>query len=378
MSQGRPAILLIDDQPDTVSHFKTICEEFADLKIVDPSTVTYADLAAAQLVLVDFVLDEWKGKSACSELALQPMDGLALTDVFKSHLRTTNNPTPIAFAVLSGELSRLTDPFPADSREHMVAQTTNLEWAFQKGKPNKALARQFVSLAKAVAQLPKAWPHDKLRDLQELLQKLLSIPREAVWRESAVGDVLKCHPPVRELSTWSHGLAFIRWFLHNIQPYPCFLMDARQVAVRLRITYQSFQTALNASDPLVEQLKSSEYSGILSEFDGTRWWRSGVDALIWQLTEQEPFSASALAKKLSDISPNAVSITITNPVIRIDAEYQPVDEFIDASECVRLVPDDWPPFAEQAWAKRSDVEQDDRLAMVVMDDDRGLLKDQTE
>jgi len=378
MTQGRPVVLLIDDEPDTLSYLNPIAEGSADLKIVHPSTVTYADLAAAQLVLVDFVLDKWNGKNASSELALQPMDGLALTNILKSHLRFKNNPTPIAFAVLSGELSRLTDPFPADSREHMVAQTTNLEWAFQKGKPNKLLVRQFVSLARAVNELPKAWPQDKLEDLQELLQKLLSIPAEAVWKDSAVGDVLKCHPPVRELSTWSHGLAFIRWLLHSIQPYPCFLMDARQVAIRLRITYQSFQKVLNEADPLVEQLKPSEYSGILSEFDGPRWWRSGIDALIWQLTEQEPFSASALSKKLTGISPNAVPIAISNPVIRIDAEYRPVDEFIDASECVRLVPDDWPPFADQAWAKRSDVEQDDRLGMVVMDDDRGLLKDRTE
>jgi CheY-like chemotaxis protein len=378
MTQVRPSILLIDDQPDTVSHLKTICEPSVELKIVEPSAATYADLAGSHLVLVDFVLEDWNSRTATSELALQPMDGLALAEILKSHLRSKKAPTPIAFAVLSGELSRLTDPFPAHSREHMVAQTTNLEWAFQKGKPNKTIAKQFVSLATAVTQLPKAWPHDSLKDLHDLLQKLLSIPSEAFWKETAISDLLKCHPPVRELSTWSHGLAFIRWLLHTILPYPCFLMDARQVAVRLRITYQSFLAALEESDPLVEQLKSSLYSGILSEFDGPRWWKAGVDAFVWKLTEEEPFSTNVLAKQISDMSPNVMLVTIPNPVIRIDAEYQPVDEFIDASECVRLVPDDWPPFAEQAWAKRSDVTQDDRLAMIVMDEDRGLLRDRIE
>jgi hypothetical protein len=231
-----------------------------------------------------------------------------------------------------------------------------------------------LQLAYAVQSLPKDWPHESSEKKDKLLSELLDLHEEQDWSDAALADVSKCHPPIMELSTWSHGLSFVRWLLHRILPYPCFLIDSRYTAARLRITHKSLLTSLELKEPLSEKLNAVEYSGILSSFSETRWWRVGLDSLIWDLTSDDPFSSKVLCAKIKELAPSAELIDIPNPVVCVDGDYRSTDIISDASDCVRLLPDDWPIFAEKGWARRSDVQEDERLKLVVIEEDQGLLE----
>jgi hypothetical protein len=198
------------------------------------------------------------------------------------------------------------------------------------------------------------------------LHKLLSLP-EANWTSAAVMDVARCHPPVQELSTWSHGLAFLRWMLQRILPYPTFLLDSAQVAIRLGIEPDSFRTGRTQNPKFAEWLASTVFCGLLHDFRETRFWRAGVDSLIWELTQQNPFDRPALAKAITDKLPDARLITVKNPVASVDKNYDFVG-VADASECVRLRPDDWPPFADSAWALKLIVQENEALQIALEDE----------
>lgn len=374
MNDQKVKILLVDDEPASVEQLANLVADGAEVKVVEPSDVTLDMLGASDLLLVDFALRIWPDRDSVSVLGLRPEDGLALAEVFRSALRAAKIRKPIAFAALTGELQLLTDPFPADPREHMVARSVNLEWAFQKKTVSEKLASQFLQLASAVQSLPKDWPHESSEKKDELLSELLGLHEELDWSDAALADVSKCHPPIMELSTWSHGLSFVRWLLHRILPYPCFLIDSRYTAARLRITHKSLLASLELKEPLSEKLNAVTYLGILNSFSETRWWRVGLDSIIWDLTSDDPFSSKVLWAKVKELAPSAEPIDIPNPVVCVDGDYRSTDIIADASDCVRLLPDDWPIFAEKGWARRSDVQEDERLKLVVIEEDQGLLE----
>ena len=58
------------------------------------------------------------------------------------------------------------------------------------------------------------------------------------------------------------------------------------------------------------------------------------------------------------------------PVVVFDEHLQAKDVLVDVSEAVQLMPDDWPAFADPAWASRSDVTDDEALrSLAVRRDD---------
>ena len=92
-----------------------------------------------------------------------------------------------------------------------------------------------------------------------------------------------------------------------------------------------------------------------------------MDSLIWELTQENPFDRPALAKAIADKLPGARPITVKNPVASVDKNYDFVG-VADASECVRLRPDDWPPFADSAWALKLIVQENEALQIALEDE----------
>ena len=358
-------IIFIDDNIDQAEALERLCAAETATVLSSFDDLVAEDIEKADLIVVDFSVDDWSAKDASTELCLRPQDGLAVTETLRSYLRSVQAKRPVAFAVLSGELSKLTFPFEPSRREHMVAGLARVEWAFQKASPIEASARQLLSLASAVKALPPSWPHDSNAGKDETLHVLLNLP-EADWTGAAIGDVSRCHPPLQELSTWSHGLAFLRWMLQRIIPYPAFLMDDIQVAVRLGVTPATFSTGLDGESGLVEWLKPTLYRGVLSEFRGRRWWRAGIDALIWSATKESPFDKEVLARLLMTLAPASICLDQSQPVAYVNRDYQFVG-VAEARDCVRLRPDDWPLFADSAWALRTDVQTDQTLLTAVED-----------
>ena len=90
---------------------------------------------------------------------------------------------------------------------------------------------------------------------------------------------------------------------------------------------------------------------MLSDFLGQRWWRAGVEHLIWTWTDGDPFNGAVIQKAVTKrISSALDEVTLNRPVVCVDARtFRPTDHFVDAVDAVEVKPDDWPSFAEQAW-----------------------------
>jgi len=228
------------------------------------------------------------------------------------------------------------------------------------------LYTQIRSLAAAVSALPHSWPQTSA-GTNEALAEFLGISGEEGWFAEALREAIDCQPPVHELSTWTHGVAVIRWLLHRILPYPCFLLDGHHLARRLHSTPSSVVGALNRGGELADALRPYEYGGVLAGFLGSRWWRSGITAFLDQLGDDA--AAGGLVAREFGLE----LVVIDEPVVSLDDEYRTVADLIDVSETVTLQLDDWPPYAEHPYARIDSARTDQRLRNLVHPRDRGML-----
>lgn len=375
---SKPRVIVIDDEPDKQIALKLALQNQADVTILYPNDIFEGDLLNPDLVLIDYSLEEWKEKEGIELISTRPTDGLALAAVIRSFLNSTEKESPTAFALHSGKLTDLSDELPPSNREHAIARVNNLEWVFQKATANKGftLSQQIVSLAESVSRLPKAWPSADVEKMQELVCDLLQLDMdsEKAWIIEAWEDIEKCHPPIHELSKSSHGLAFLRWLLHKILPYPCFLRDTHWLAARFRVSHQWLTDVLVHENSLSERLFSCQYKGILSGFMGNRWWRAGVEAFIWEATNANPFAMDVFHAALSEITGSTPTpIHVTQPVVCVDENYKALDEPLDMEDAVRIQPDDWPPYADDAWTPLEFARANPLLRSLVVTRDRDRL-----
>jgi hypothetical protein len=363
-------VLVIDDRPDDQSGPLHLAEG-ATAEAVHPDDVDQDMLEAADLVLVDYDISHWPGRSKVTEIALQPANGMALAAVLREHANKLVRPT--GFAIYTGE-AKLFSLTPAEPRAHLLARTHNLEWVFVKGKP-VVVGPQVVALANAIKQLPEEWPADDRRKIEREVRKLLGLPasddESTSWVRAAMRDIVQCRPPLSEVVERNHGLLFIRWILSRIIPYPCFLFDTHHLAVRLRITHRSLIATMDTG--LGKLLEPAAYRGVLADFLGARWWRAGVESLLWELGGS--MAAKRLHARLDDIDGVSVEpLTVSEPVVCIDENYAALDEPCGGDDVVRIMPDDWPSYAGQAWTTVALAREHPRLAAIVTESDLTRLQ----
>lgn len=364
---GLPKILVIDDE-DTEFASKHRSKTAARFRTLHPRDVDLKALLWANLVLVDFKLDSWSERDKLDCISLKPKDGLALAAVLRRQLETAPEAAPTAFAIYTGQIRDLAWPLPPENRNHALARINNLEWVFEKGKD---IFDQVVSLAKAVERLPQSWSITG-RYPRERLAELLNINTKIEEAEPLLEDVEKCLPPIHELSQWSHGLAILRWLLHRILPYPCFLWDSFQVSARLRVQPELLFTNKN----LRQELKRCEYNGVLSHFSGVRWWRSHVERFLWKNTDGKSSDINEVQKAVSRIAKRKIKTGAlpTHPVVCVDSDYQPLKKLFSAEDAVRIQPDDWPAYADQAWTTIELAKTEPSLRALVVHEDLPKLK----
>jgi hypothetical protein len=356
---SRPCILLVDDNPEEARAKSLLFLRLADARVREPVEVTARDLRDADVVLVDYLLKDWPVSDAQS-LAEHPKDGVALAAVLRSH---TPWDSPTAFALHSGRLDGLTGGLPPASHLHAIARMNNVEWVFSKVDVDNArpLRDQVLSLARALRRLPKTWPTGKPSRMREILEDLLCIPKRAPWRNGAWEQIDLCHPPIHELSPPTHAVTLIRWLLSSILPYATFLWDYRHLALRLRVTPNSFARALEHDRSLRRQLSPYQYTGVLSDFLGSRWWRPGIEHLVWSHTSAKSFDVGAVGKFSRTLSSSLRSVSLREPVIAFDETLRPTNELVELSDAVQLQPDDWPHYASRPWVKRDLAKSNVRL-----------------
>lgn len=377
----RPRVLFIDDGSDTseLALRGLLSPAGIDVTLRHPEEVSATDLKRSQLVVVDYFLRNWPERDD-SEPARAPADGLAVASTLRSGLlpplegRETGpeRVPPIAFALWSAHLDEATFRLPTAVRNHVFARENNLEWVFRREEIVSGDAGvQLASLAMAVAELPGRWPGRESGEAAvDQLLELLGLDRRLPWSERARSQLLANRPPVFELSERSHGLAIVRWLLHRVLPYPSFLLDRQYLAARLRID----ELPDNSDAGLWAALEECTYRGSLAAFAGQRWWRAGVEHWLWIVTDGrsgDPEVVADLARSLGGTS----ATNWRQPVVVIDAEYRRSPTFLEVDEAVRLRPDDWPPFADHAYADRMVARNEPSLAAIVDTADRHLLDD---
>jgi hypothetical protein len=250
--------------------------------------------------------------------------------------------------------------------------TYNIEWAFLKsapGIPPADVIRKARILADAVAELPPQWPEKDPEEARRIAHGLLAVPEHERWSLQAWEDVEAAQPPLDELTLRIHGILFIRWLLTRVLYYPCFLLDRYWVAARLGATPESVNDALNSQ--LGAFLEPAKYKGVLVGFAGRRWWRAGLEALLWDLVDSRAVDRDELHNCLlvkRDIT--LVPTLHPYPVVCFDENYKPLKDLFDPNECVRLQLDDWPSHAETPRTTRELLEDNPRLKGLVLRSDR--------
>jgi hypothetical protein len=375
-----PNILIIDDHPEEHRNLHKLRFEESNKAKVNtkhPQAVELEDLLTAQLVLVDNYLDSWPERDGLAALSCKPADGLALASVLRRHLHNREQDSPTAFALYTGKIEDVASPFPPDYREHALAGINNLEWVFQKAKPgaDEHTTDQIVELASSVLRLPQNWPSDSSEQPMRQLAGLLGIQFEDEANELLLEDVAACLPPIHELSQWSHGLAVLRWLLQRILPFPCFLWDTYRLAARFRVDHSALCDALKGETPLQEKLSGCRYKGVLADFLGPRWWRSKVELFLWEFTDGNSSDVEVVQAAIRQAANDNLlaSQPPDHPIVCVNSHYQPLETFYRMEQAVRIRPDDWPAYADQAWTTIELAKSEPKLRSLVIREDLELL-----
>jgi hypothetical protein len=275
----------------------------------------------------------------------------------------------IAFAVNSGKVPLIEKDLAGG--DHVLARVHNVEWVFRKEKTYDA--NQLVELARAVQQLPDEWPVDGAKT-REAVTKWLALNLDADWSERAWLDIEDCHPPFHGISVHTRGIAFLRWMMHRILPYPTALTDSMQLAARLRVDPVSLRAALEKSGKLRTWLQPAAFCGQLAGFLGQHWWKAGINALLFELSAGRSGDIDGLQRKVLDLGEgDLVAVSAAQPVVVIDRNLSPLASLCPIEDAVRVQPDDWPSFASPAWMPIQAVRDDQSLASFVLEDDRDRI-----
>ena len=372
MKSPRARILIVDDHLDEQRALAVLLRRHALAEVVHPQAVALRDVTTADLVLVDYRLDNWAERDTSPALSLRPINGIALAAVLRAHCETPDR-APTGFAIHSGHLPELTGGLPPEHREHLIARGRNLEWAFPKVQTvdGVSLVDQIVALSRAIRALPRSWPAGAAHT-RSLAARLLALTPTAAWSEQAWDDVESCHPPLHEISQRSHGLAFLRWLLHWVLPYPTFLYDTYRLAARLRVSPAALRHRLEASDRLNSVFGSYRYNGVLAGFLGQRWWKAGIETFLWKESRGNAFAPETLRPLLRRFGLH--SSGLKDPVVCVDEHFTPLRDLQEAAAAIRIQPDDWPPYADQAWTTLELAKATPALAALALEQDRARLE----
>jgi hypothetical protein len=357
MAQQKPFVLHVDDMPDELGSWRSEVAEQGVLELIvrRPSEVTDHELRQANLVLVDFKLTEWPERDNGLPLALRPVNGLALLSVLQEAALEIDPAKSRAFALYTSVLGDVARGLP--QQPHLVARAHNLEWVFEKNSPRatvEAIARRVAELARAVDALPQKWPSTS-EAAESTIRDWLGISLDATWFDAAWEGVVQCQPPLHSFAEHTLGIGVVRWLLQKVLPYPTFLLDEAHFAARLRVPLASFRSAVNESE-FTSLFGDSEYKGQLGTIQGRRWWRAGLEAAIFNITQSAPGSLAALRAGLNSAVPSLKVVEKGRLFVVLDNEFRPSEALASESEGVSEVrPDDWPPFADEAWARNSDI-----------------------
>jgi hypothetical protein len=169
----------------------------------------------------------------------------------------------------------------------------------------------------------------------------------------------------------------MRWLLQVALPFPGCFVDLHSVAVRLRIPPKDLCDALsiNRGSDLAAFLDQARYQGPLACFFPTRFWKAGIDYVVWKMTEGRSPANPAVRRAISDaIGDDLPSLDVADPVLVVSPEtFERTGEVVSIDEAVQIQTDLWPPTVEPPWVRIADVENDRRLRAMIVSRDRDRI-----
>lgn len=356
-----PSILIVDDDDEAqTAAVSSIINRGIHASALHPEQVSAADVRESDLVLVDYNLKDWPERDQ-SAAARRPVTGISLLAVLRDLLSVSSD-RPVGFALNTTRFGDLPTVLPRPVTKHALARANNFEWVFDKS--DRSDLASICSLAHACRALPDDWPDAwEETSVRASLGQLVRLP-EATWSDAAVDHMLRCRPPIHELSRSTDGLALLRWLLQRILPYPCFLMGRERLAVRLGLPLATVDALASSSfrSNLAQALAPAVYEGVLADFAGRRWWAAGIEAILWDATSGRSFEPKSLREYVESFTDEPLAGPVPSfPVLAVDEEYEYLPHPVEIGDAIRIQPDDWPPYADEAWTQRDLIENSDRL-----------------
>lgn len=172
---------------------------------------------------------------------------------------------------------------------------------------------------------------------------------EADWSERAMDEVRLCLPPIRRFPT-NRGARFGRWLVCSIFPYPTFLLGAEWVATRFRLPLTEFTRIARGPSGFAEGLRATMYTGFLSSTRPERWWRAGVEQFLWDYTDGRPWDFSLLHGLIRKSCEHKFETLHKDAeIVCVDEELHVLPVPVRSDDAVRILPENWPGYAESAW-----------------------------
>lgn len=357
-----PVILIVDDEADQVGHSMVLAfTDRATVTVQHPSEIQRKNIEDAQLVLMDYRLDDWPERDTqCA--AFDVRTGMALATILREAADEGQAERLTAVALHTGHLAQAGGRLRPPYSRHIVARLNNLEWVFEKTDDQRF--DQILQLAEAAKHLGGGWPSASGEAVARA-QELLRMDPETEWFDRGWREVRECQPPIHQLAGNPQGVFFLRWLLHQILPYPCFLWDINWVAARLRVRVRDLERLWTSNCDLARDLEKFQYAGILAGFLGPRWWRVAIDDYVWELGGDSSRASGEFESQLRKKAGEDLELVVPHdPVVCLNEDFQPID-VASPQDAVRVRPDYWPPFADAAWMAIDTVrDQKDLAAMV--------------
>jgi hypothetical protein len=369
----KPLILAIDDDEAEV---RPRIPDSYELEVINPTEDDFSQRIIASVEKASLILLDQKFWEHEPPLSMTAPDGAS----FVSHLRSWSRleGKKLAPIVL---FTNLEDAFKNEipsvgaalpiggtfrGREHRLAPTLDVEWI--QFKEEDCAKDRLLSLGDAYQAVHRVAGQDgaSLKDIVELLD----LPKNLIWSDRAEEELQNARPPISEGESGEAELArgasqVVRWLCHKALPYPGVFLPDLYAAWALGLSLDGFLELVKADPPAsswVKELHAARYKGPLFDFFGRRWWRAGIDQLVWQMEEQIGKCGSR-KEALKILAPNVDVGQIQLPsshVVVWDEDFELYD-IVPVGDAIQLHPPGWPAEALEPWMLTDDVRGDSIL-----------------
>jgi hypothetical protein len=290
--------------------------------VISPEDGDLSEKLLARLNDASLILLDQKFNTESAPLSLTAPDGASFVSRLRSWSRSTGKFLP-PIVLFTNENEAFAREIPAPhfplngsfvGREHLLATALDVEWIQHKAEECAKIRIQ--QLIWASANVHKAAGNDgaSLKDIE----KLLALPEEVTWADRAREEIRNARPPVNQAESGTpeepRGSSYtVRWLCHCALAFPGLFLSDLYAAWALGISLSEFRAIADcrAETEWLSALSDTEYLGPLDEFLGRRWWRAGIDHLVYMLdsasTKQRPrrevFSAFVPGVTIKEIRP---------------------------------------------------------------------------